>query len=100
MKHEVFTSEAVISFGKRHDLSFQEEVIEMIPENVIAIMERAFAIWKFLDKLYEAKKLFVVGIKNNMRTEVNHRRYRIVHFWNIESKREFQILTNPSGSHG
>lgn len=35
---ENLASEAV-----RHDLSFQEEVIEMIPKNAIAIMERDFA---------------------------------------------------------
>lgn len=40
---ENLTSEAVISLGDRHDLSFREEVIEMIPDNAVAIMDRGFA---------------------------------------------------------
>lgn len=88
------TSEAVISFGERHDISFREEVIEMIPENGVAIMDRGFASWKFIDELCEAKRKFIVRIKNNMKTEVNHDRYRVVHFWDIQSKTEFTIATN------
>lgn len=91
---ENLTSEAVISFGERHDLSFREQVIEMIPENAVAIMDRGFASWKFLDELCEAKRKFIVRIKNNMKTEVNHDRYRVVHFWDIQSKTEFRIATN------
>ncbi|AXY68126.1 transposase [Thermosynechococcus sichuanensis E542] len=86
---ENLTSEAV-----RHDISFREEVIKMIPDNAVAIMDRGFASWKFLDELCEAKRKFIVRIKNNMRTEVNHDRYRVVHFWDIDSKTEFRIATN------
>ena len=38
----------------------------------MVIMERGFTSWKFLDKLCEAKKAFVLRIKNTMRTKVNH----------------------------
>lgn len=37
---ENLTSEAIISFGERHDLSFQEEILEMLPEKAVAIMDR------------------------------------------------------------
>ncbi len=33
-------------------------------------------------------------IKNNMKAELNHDRYRVVHFRDIESKTEFRLATN------
>ncbi|MFN3926014.1 MAG: transposase [Pseudanabaenaceae cyanobacterium] len=66
----------------------------MIPDNAVAIMDRGFASWKFLDQLCEANKGFVVGIRNNLRTELNQDRYRVVHFCDIASKREFRLATN------
>ncbi|WP_399370177.1 hypothetical protein [Thermosynechococcus sp. HN-54] len=40
---ENILGKAVISFGERHDLSFQEEILEMISENAITVMDRGFA---------------------------------------------------------
>ncbi len=46
----------------------------MIPENSIGIMDRGFASWEFLDEMSLAKTMFVVRIKNNMKTEFDHDR--------------------------
>jgi Transposase DDE domain. len=68
----------------------------MIPENGIGIMDRGFANWEFLDALSETNTLFVVRIKNNMRTELNHSRYRVIWFCDVESRTEFRLATNLS----
>jgi len=48
----------------------------------------------FLDALSETNTLFVVRIKNNMRTELNHSRYRVIWFCDVESRTEFRLATN------
>ena len=50
----------------------------------------------FLDALSETDTLFVVRIKNNMRTELNHSRYRVIWFCDVESRTEFCLATNLS----
>ncbi len=50
----------------------------------------------FLDALSQTNTLFVVRIKNNMRTELNHSRYRVVWFCDVESRTKFRLATNLS----
>jgi len=87
-------SECLIHFGQGHDAQFADSVMSMIPENGIGIMDRGFASWKFLDQLSQTKSLFVVRIKNNMKTELEHQRYRVVVFCDLESRTEFRLATN------
>jgi putative transposase len=87
-------SECLIHFGQGHDARFAELVPGMIPENGIGIMDRGFASWEFLDQLSQTKTLFVVRIKNNMKTELDHQRYRVVWFCDLESQTEFRLATN------
>ncbi len=87
-------SDSVIHLGQRHDISFREFVIGMIPENALAIMDRGFASWAFLEDLSAANRLFIVGIKKNMKTELNHNRYRVIAFCDVESGEEFHLATN------
>jgi putative transposase len=87
-------SECLIHFGQGHDARFAELVTGMIPENGIGIMDRGFASWEFLDQLSQTKTLFVVRIKNNMKTELDHQRYRVVWFCDLESQTEFRLATN------
>ena len=42
----------------------------------------------------QTKTLFVVRIKNNMKTELEHERYRVVWFCDLESRTEFRLATN------
>ena len=66
----------------------------IIPEDAIFIMDIGFASWDFLDELSQTKTLFVVRIKNNIKTKLDHDRYRVVWFCDLESKTEFRLATN------
>jgi putative transposase len=87
-------SECLIHFGQGHDAKFADSVVGMIPENGIGILDRGFASWDFLDQLSQTRSLFVVRIKNNMKTELDHTRYRVVWFCDLESRTEFRLATN------
>jgi putative transposase len=47
-----------------------------------------------LDELSRTQTRFVVRIKNNMKTELDHSRYRVVWFCDLESRSEFRLATN------
>jgi putative transposase len=87
-------TECLIHFGQGHDARFAETVNSMIPENGVGVMDRGFASWDLLDELSATKTHFVVRIKNNMKTELDHQRYRIVWFCDLESRSEFRLATN------
>ena len=87
-------SECLIHFGQGHDARFAESVISMIPEDAVGVMDRGFASWEFLDQMSQTQTLFVVRIKNNMKTEFDHQRYRVVWFCDLESRTEFRLATN------
>lgn len=87
-------SECLIHFGQGHDAKFADSVSTMIPENAIGIMDRGFASWEFLDEMSCTKTMFVVRLKNNMKTEFDHDRYRVVWFCDLESHSEFRLATN------
>jgi putative transposase len=84
----------LIHFGQGQDARFAEQVNSMIPENGIGVMDRGFASREFLDELSVTQTRFVVRIKNNMKTELNHDRYRVVWFCDLESRTEFRLATN------
>ena len=87
-------SECLINFGQGHDAKFADSIHTMIPENGLGIMDRGFASWKFLDQMSLTNTKFVVRIKNNMKTELDHNRYRVVCFCDLESRSEFRLATN------
>jgi len=86
--------ECLIHFGQGHDAKFAESVHTMIPENGIGIMDRGFASWELLDQMSLTNTKFVARIKNNMKTELDHDRYRVVWFCDLESQSEFRRATN------
>jgi putative transposase len=88
------TSECLIHFGQGHDARFLDSVTSIIPENGVGIMDRGFACWDFLDQMSQAGTLFVTRIKNNMKTEFDHDKYRVVWFCDLESKTEYRLATN------
>lgn len=88
------SSECLIHFGQGHDAKFTDSINTMIPENAVGIMDRGFASWEFLDQMSLAHTKFVVRIKNNMKTELDHDRYRVVWFCDLESQSEFRLATN------
>lgn len=87
-------TECLIHFGQGHDARFADSINSMIPENGVGIMDRGFASWEFLEQLSETQTQFVVRLKNNMKTEINHDRYRVVWFCDVESHKEFRLATN------
>lgn len=87
-------TECLIHFGQGHDARFAEIVNSMIPENGVGVMDRGFASWEFLDELSATQTSFVVRIKNNMKTALDHQRYRVVWFCDINSRSEFRLATN------
>lgn len=87
-------TECLIRFGQGHDGRSADNINGMIPEDGIGIMARGFACWEFLDELSATQTRFVVRIKNNMKTEFDHSRYRAVCFCDLESRKEFRWATN------
>lgn len=87
-------TECLIHFGQGHDARFAEMVNSMIPQDGVGVMDRGFATWELLDELSATKTRFVVRIKNNMKTELDHQRYRVVWFCDLESRSEFRLATN------
>lgn len=87
-------SECLIHFGQGNDAKFLDSVTGLIPEGGVGLMDRGFACWEFLDQLSQTQTRFVVRIKNNMKTELDHRRYRVVGFCDLESRTEFRLATN------
>jgi putative transposase len=88
------TTECIIHFGQGHDARFADSINSMIPENAIGIMDRGFASWEFLDELSKTQTRFIIRIKNNMKTQLDHQRYRVVWFCDLESQSEFRLATN------
>jgi len=88
------TGECLISFGQAHDAKYLEEVTIIIPDNSVGIMDRGFASWDFIEEMSENKTLFIVRIKNNIQTQFNHDKYRVVWFCDLESQREYRLATN------
>ena len=87
-------TECLIHFGQGHDARFAEMVNSMIPQDGVGVMDRGFASWELLDELSATKTRFVVRIKNNMKTSLDHQRYRVVWFCDLESRSEFRLATN------
>ncbi|MBD1839067.1 transposase [Coleofasciculus sp. FACHB-64] len=87
-------TECLIHFGQGHDARFAETVNSMIPENGVGVMDRGCASWEFLLELSVTQTRFVVRIKNNMKTEFDHDRYRVVWFCDLENRSEFRLATN------
>jgi putative transposase len=52
----------IVTFGKKHDINFCLEMIEVVPDKGIAIMDRGFASLEMLKKIKEINKYFVVRI--------------------------------------
>lgn len=87
-------TQCLINFGQAHEAKFADSLISMIPENAVGIMDRGFAGWEFLAQMSQTKTQFVVRIKNNMKTEFDPQRYRVVWFCDLESKTEYRLATN------
>ncbi len=68
----------------------------MIPDNSLLIMDRGYASWNFINNMTDAKIKFVVRIKNNMKMEFDHNKYRVVRLYD-DKNTEFRLATNLEG---
>jgi putative transposase len=54
----------------------------------------ALPVGSFKGELSVTQTRFVVRIKNNMKTDLDHQRYRVVWFCDLASRSEFRLATN------
>ena len=66
----------------------------MIASNEVGVMDRGFASWPFIEAMSETQTQFVVRIKNNMKTQFDHEKYRVVCFCDREEGTEYRLATN------
>lgn len=95
-------AEPLINFGQEHDLAFGDLIVSMLPENGVAIEDRGFASYEHLAEFMQSGCLFVVRIKRNWNIDenvnitVNQKPCRVVWFCDLESQKEYRLVTNLS----
>lgn len=106
--------ENLINFGDEHDYNYGNEMIESLPENGIAVMDRGFASLKIIAEANRKNKFFVIRISQNYKLslidnselikvgtgrESGH--YRVIYFCDLKSQVEYRLVTNlPSSGEG
>ena len=99
--------DSLVSFGSEHDYKYGQEMIDALPENGVAVMDRGFASLNFIRKNSENNKYFVVRIPCNYNLEFSEDSelmkvgtgqksglYRVVNFCDVENKTEYRLVTN------
>jgi len=71
-------TECLIFFGESHDARFKEYINSMIRSNCVGIMDRG------------TNTKFGVRIKHNMKMILDHNKYRVVWFCDLETKKKFK----------
>ena len=87
-------TECLINFGQEHDGKFLDYIPTLIGSNEVGVMDRGFASWSFIEEMSETQTRFVVRIKNNMKTQFDHQKYRVVWFCDLEERTEYRLATN------
>ena len=96
-----------INFGNAHDQNFGKSLLESLPENGVAIMDRGFASHEFLQSASSSSKYFLVRISQNFKLNFeegkdqvcvgagkNARLYRVISFCDRETQTEYRLVTN------
>ena len=65
----------------------------MILYNTIAIMNRGYTSWDFVNQMSDAKLKFILRIRNNMKIRFDHDKYRVVKFYDAQNS-EYRLVTN------
>lgn len=99
--------ENLINFGYDHDYNYGEEMIDALPPNGVGVMDRGFAGLEYIKQLSEQNKYFVLRISNSWKLEFDSETglykvgtgkksgvYRVINFWDLETKSEFRLVTN------
>jgi putative transposase len=94
------TSEPLIHFGQKHDMSFGEMVLSTMPENGVAVGDRGFASRELFTDFIQSHQMFVIRINLNWKMSENYDletaqgRVRVVWFCDLETEKEYRIATN------
>lgn len=96
-----------IIFGNDHDYNYGSSMMSNLPVNSIGVMDRGFAGIKFIKKLVEQEKYFVLRINNQWKLTYDHCTqlikvgankdsglYRVINFCDVETKVEYRLVTN------
>jgi putative transposase len=90
----------LLSPGQGHEINLGENIVEMLPENGVAVGDRGFCSRKLFEQFIRNGALFVIRIKSNWKWDENYRiatRYgpvRVVCFGSIEQKVDYYLATN------
>jgi putative transposase len=97
----------LIIFGQDHDSKYGSSMMSDLPPEAVGVMDRGFAGLEFIKKLTEENKYFVLRIQNSWKLEFdeeteltkvgttkNSGLYRVVHFCDIETEKEYRLVTN------
>jgi putative transposase len=88
----------LLSPGQGHEINLGENIVEMLPENGVAVGDRGFC--SRIEQFIRNGALFIIRIKSNWKWDENYRivtRYgpvRVVCFGSIEQKVDDYLATN------
>ena len=101
------TEDNLVNFGYDHDYKYGQEMIDALPRNGVAVMDRGFASLDFLKKNSGNNKYFVIRIPCNYKLEFGENAeltkvgtgqksgaYRVVNFCDLEKHTEYRLVTN------
>jgi len=94
------TAAPIISPRQKHEIHFGENIVEMLPENSVAVGDREFCSRKLFEQFIRNGALFIIRIKSNWKWDENYRiatRYdpvRVVRFGSIKQKVDDYLATN------
>jgi hypothetical protein len=90
----------LLSPGQGHEINLGENIVEMLPENGVAVGDRGFCSRKLFEQFIRNGALFIIRIKSNWKWGENYRiatRYgpvRVVCFGSIKQKVDDYLATN------
>ena len=101
------TEDNLVNFGYDHDYKYGQEMIDALPRNGVAVMDRGFASLDFMKKSSGKNKYFVIRIPCNYKLEKVENAeltkvgtgqksgaYRVVNFCDLEKHTEYRLVTN------
>jgi putative transposase len=107
-------SDNLVNFGCDHDYNYGKKMVEALPSNGVAVMDRGFASLKFLAQMTDANQYFVLRISKQYKlvfdenselvkvgTGDHSSYYRVVNFCDLQTQEEYRLVTNlPSAGAG
>ncbi len=99
--------ENLINFGYDHDYNYGQEMIDALPPNGVAVMDRGFAGLDYIKQQSLQNKYFVLRISNSWKLELDPETglykvgtgkklgvYRVINFCDLATQTEYRFVTN------